>query len=193
MRVFEITLEIEGITPPVWRRVEFPETMSLNALHAAIQAVMGWRSEYPACFSAVGAAWPIGEWPDAGPDAAGPLPALCGKGQTLGGLRDLAGSEFYYDYEPDEPWRVRCRFEAETQMESTPLPRCIAGGRAAPPDGVGGREGYAEFLRMLEDPDADPDEVEDMLEWAGGEFDPDAFDPAAANRRLGTITRKLAV
>ncbi|HOY68274.1 MAG TPA: plasmid pRiA4b ORF-3 family protein [Candidatus Ozemobacteraceae bacterium] len=178
MRVFEIFCEIEGVTPPVWRRMELAETLSLKGVHAALQAVMGWRGEYPACFSAAGTLWPIGDWPDPGRDAAG---------LTLGGLRDLAGDEFFYDYEPDDPWRVRCRFEAESRADAIRPPTCLAGGRAAPPDGVGGREGYADFLRMLGDPEADPDEVEDMLEWAGGAFDPDAFDLAAANRRLERI------
>jgi len=31
-----------GIEPPIWRRIEIPETYSFLDLHIAIQDVMGW-------------------------------------------------------------------------------------------------------------------------------------------------------
>ena len=40
-----------------------------------------------------------------------------------------------------------------------------------------GVHGYAEFLRIIADPDHE--EHESTLEWAGGHFDPETFDPAA--------------
>ena len=42
--------------------------------------------------------------------------------------------------------------------------------------------GYADFLDAVRDPGHE--QHADMLEWAGGSFDPDAFDPAAATRRM---------
>ncbi len=59
---------------------------------------------------------------------------------------------------------------------------CIDGQNACPPEDVGGPTGYAAFLRAMADPH--DEEHEDFLEWAGGPFDPAAFDLAATNAAL---------
>jgi len=64
-------------------------------------------------------------------------------------------------------------------------PRCVAGRRAGPPEDVGGTWGYAEFLRAIADPDHDGHE--EMLEWAGGEFDPERCDLVDINASLKPI------
>jgi hypothetical protein len=42
--------------------------------------------------------------------------------------------------------------------------------RACPPEDCGGIWGYADLLKIIEDPEHD--EYEGMLEWLGDEFDP---------------------
>ena len=55
-------------------------------------------------------------------------------------------------------------------------PRCIGGKRACPPEDCGGIGGYAEFLEAIGDP---ANELhEDLLDWVGGEFDPEDFNPS---------------
>ena len=39
-RIARIHIELEGINPAIWRRVEVPLTTSLRGLHEIIQAVM---------------------------------------------------------------------------------------------------------------------------------------------------------
>jgi len=39
-RIARIRVELEGIKPTIWRRVEVPLTTSLKGLHEVIQAVM---------------------------------------------------------------------------------------------------------------------------------------------------------
>ena len=70
-------------------------------------------------------------------------------------------------------------------MEPEPkvrYPRCVEGERACPPEDCGGVWGYAEFLEAIADPKHESHE--DMLEWVGGEFDPERFDLDAVNREL---------
>ena len=62
-------------------------------------------------------------------------------------------------------------------------PRCTGGRLACPPEDVGGIPGYYMFLEAIQDPEHP--EHENLLDWAGGEFDPKDFDPADANARLG--------
>ena len=47
---------------------------------------------------------------------------------------------------------------------------------------MGGAWGYEEFLEVLADPEHE--DHDGLLEWAGGSFDPESFDPAAATREM---------
>jgi hypothetical protein len=46
--------------------------------------------------------------------------------------------------------------------------------------------GYADFLEAIHDPKHP--EHDEMLEWVGGEFDPDAFDLEEVNTELQSLT-----
>ena len=59
---------------------------------------------------------------------------------------------------------------------------CVGGARACPPEDVGGVWGYADFVEAIRDPANE--RHEELLEWVGGSFDPEAFDPAAATKEM---------
>jgi hypothetical protein len=61
----------------------------------------------------------------------------------------------------------------------TKYPRCTDGKRACPPEDCGGPWGYADFLVAISDPKHP--EHESMLEWVGGDFDPEEFDVEVVN------------
>ncbi|MCB1624075.1 MAG: plasmid pRiA4b ORF-3 family protein, partial [Pseudomonadales bacterium] len=61
-----------------------------------------------------------------------------------------------------------------------PLPTCVAGENACPPENVGGPHGYAQFLEILAD--RRHEEHEEMARWIGGVFDPKGFDLNRVNR-----------
>ena len=61
-----------------------------------------------------------------------------------------------------------------------PLPACVAGENAYPPDDVGGPHGYALFLEIMGD--RDHEQHEDMVRCIGGVFDPKGFDLNRLNR-----------
>jgi hypothetical protein len=64
-------------------------------------------------------------------------------------------------------------------------PVCLKGKGACPPEDCGGIYGYYGLLEALQNPD-DP-EHEEMLEWVGGEFDPQAFDLDGINEALRSM------
>jgi hypothetical protein len=90
--------------------------------------------------------------------------------------------EFEYRYDMGDGWRHRIVIEEASAAASDdlPLPRCIAGENACPPDDVGGPPGYERFLLALGDRRAE--EHEDMMRWIGGVFDPKGFDLNRLNR-----------
>jgi len=103
------------------------------------------------------------------------------------------GDKFIYRYDFGDDWEHRIKVEKVEAMETLPLSFAwlITGKRACPLEDSGGIWGYEEFLEKTRNPD-DP-EAQEMLEWAGGEFDPEHFDIeetkaaviAASKRRKG--------
>ncbi len=64
-------------------------------------------------------------------------------------------------------------------------PICLKGKRACPPEDCGGVWGYGDLLEIIKDPDNE--EYEEMMDWLGGGFDPEAFDLDSINQRLKSI------
>jgi hypothetical protein len=72
--------------------------------------------------------------------------------------------------------------EAEPKVK---YPRCVKGSRACPPEDCGGAWGYGDFLAAVQNPAHESHE--EMLEWVGRGFDPEAFDIEAVNKKLATV------
>ena len=80
-------------------------------------------------------------------------------------------------------WRHRIVIESALPKCSSielPLPTCLAGENAGPPEDVGGPHGYALFLEIVAD--RDHEQYEDLIRWIGGVFDPKGFDLNRLNR-----------
>jgi len=90
---------------------------------------------------------------------------------------------FTYEYDFGDSWEHELVVEAAVPADrKVKGPACLGGERACPPEDVGGVWGYAEFLDTIRDPDHD--RHGELVEWSGGRFDPDEFDPAVATRRM---------
>ena len=90
------------------------------------------------------------------------------------------GMTLGYMYDFGDGWRHRLVVEKVSDPDSgTRYPVCLAGRRACPPENCGGPWGYQGLLEAISDP-SHP-EHDDMLEWIGGSFDPEAFDPSEFN------------
>ena len=95
------------------------------------------------------------------------------------------GKRFRFEYEYDfgDGWQHEVLFEGRLEAEpGKQYPLCLEGARACPPEDVGGVWGYADFLEAIADPEHE--EHDGLLEWAGGRFDPEEFNPAIATRRM---------
>jgi len=65
----------------------------------------------------------------------------------------------------------------------------VSGKLHAPPEDCGGIPGFYHLLEAISDPTHD--RHEEMSEWMGGDFDPEAFSVDDVNRRLAPLQRRL--
>lgn len=85
------------------------------------------------------------------------------------------GQRFSYVYDFGDCWEHTLTVEKLLSLDVVPnSATCIDGGRARPPEDVGGTSGYEAFLQIMSDQN-DP-EHRDMKRWCGGHFDPAWFD-----------------
>lgn len=186
-RIYHLRITLPYIEPPIWRRLEVPGDMTFAALHQAIQKAMGWEDYHLWTFyidkTEVGPPQPAGfDFPG----SPRPLPAAR---TTLDEMLSGRRIKFRYIYDMGDDWLHEIKVEKTLAPEpGVQYPRCTGGARACPPEDCGGFPGYQNFLEALADPKHP--EHEEMLEWIGGEWDPEAFDPDAVNAALKPRKRK---
>lgn len=176
--VFQFHISPVGILPEIWRRIEVPSTYSFWDLHVAIQDAFGWEDchlhEFRVVNPATGQRERIGiagqEW---GVDD--PL-ILPGWFQRLSDYVSVSNPLARYTYDFGDQWEHTVRLELLLPRRAGQrYPRCLASVRACPPEDCGGPPGYEELLAAIADPaHADHDR---LLNWVGGRFDPEGFDP----------------
>jgi len=176
-RVYQIKITLSGIRPPIWRRIQVPEIYTFWDLHVAIQDAMGWLDYHLHQFEMID--------PKKGEKVTIGIPCeedigygweiLPGWRQRISDYFSLENKVADYVYDFGDNWDHRITLEKVLPRDkNTTYPACIKGKRACPPEDCGGVWGYAEFLEAIKDPKHE--EHESMLEWVGGEFDPEHFD-----------------
>jgi hypothetical protein len=178
---YRIKVSLQGVDPPIWRRLEIPDC-SLCELHEIIQVAMGWEDYHLHAFT-------IGDDtygdPDLREDDSG---FVSGRMVYLSDLFTSAGQRFHYEYDFGDGWPHEILIEEIVGAdEGTAHPRCLVGKRACPPEDVGGIPGYMDYLEALSDPDHE--EHDACLQWRG-EFDSEAFDLEVINRRLASFATR---
>jgi hypothetical protein len=175
-RVYQLTITLKDSTPPIWRRVEVADDVSLAKLHAIIQATMGWTNSHLHMFTGSGASYGVPH-----PDDEGDI--YDERRVKLSQLLTAPKEKLSYEYDFGDSWTHEVLLEQVLTPEpEATYPRCTAGKRACPPEDCGGVWGYADFVEAIADPEHE--QHEELLEWVGGEFDPEAFDLAQANKAL---------
>jgi len=178
-------IELQEISPLIWRRIVVSNQWTFAALHNYLQWVMGWQDSHAHEFRVgercIAPDWwirEVGEDRDATGYQDERRVSIAGVARALG-----VGGEFEYHYDMGDGWVHRIVIEAPPTMWpelDLPMPACTAGENACPPEDVGGPPGYQHFLACISDRSSD--EYADMLRWIGGVFDPKAFDLNRLNR-----------
>ncbi|MBL8793721.1 MAG: plasmid pRiA4b ORF-3 family protein [Planctomycetia bacterium] len=181
--IFQVKVTLVDIRPRIWRRLQTRDC-SLAKLHDLIQTGMGWSDGHLHVFEIEGKEYGHPEqWPKDGMFDDDKLDERKVKLSTLVGN---GVKKFRYEYDLGDSWQHAILLEKTLAAESgATYPRCVAGERACPPEDCGGPWGYYNLLEAMQNPTTP--RHEELLEWLGGEFEPEAFDLDAINQALARL------
>jgi hypothetical protein len=181
-QIYQLKITLRHSKPSIWRRFLAPSDMNLAKLHHVIQEVMGWEDGHLHQFK-VGNVYYGVTYPD---DFDGAPETRDEHKARLNMLVAKPKAKFVYEYDFGDSWEHEVVLEKILPPESgIKYPVCLDGKRACPPEDCGGVWGYDGLLETIKDPNHP--EHEDMLEWLGGDFDPEKFDVEAVNKALRRI------
>jgi hypothetical protein len=182
VNILQLKVTLKYVKPPIWRIIQVPDDISFYKLHRIIQEAFGWQDYHLFEFDCKGIS--IGK-PDKeyGNDI---------KNATRIKVTNYLNEKdkLVYTYDFGDNWVHEIVIEKILQrVEGVKYPRCISGKRSCPPEDVGGVPGYEEFLDAIRDPDHP--EHEEMIEWAGEDFDPERFDIDEVNKILEKLKNSM--
>lgn len=179
--VYQLKVSLDGISPSIWRRILVRGDITLFKLHKILQVVMGWQGYHLHQFVINGECYSVVsiEADMLGDDFKDE------KRFKLSRVMPLEKLKFTYEYDFGDGWShtilAEKIFWPENELKG---PVCLDGKRSAPPEDCGGKGGYHDLLKALNDPSG-PKNAE-LLDWLG-EYDPEHFDADMVNRRLAKI------
>jgi hypothetical protein len=181
--IFQLKISLDGVQPPIWRRLQVPGDISLFKLHFIFQIAMGWTNSHLHEFHIAGQYYGTlfeDDWEE--------REIRPEKDNQLEQVIPGKGFQFRYVYDFGDNWTHTILVEDILEpAERQHYPTCLTGARACPPEDVGGTWGYTEFLEVLADPNHL--EQESYLTWAGGKYDPEAFNLDQIDRDLRNFER----
>jgi hypothetical protein len=174
--VYRLRVALEGSTPRIWRRLEVFAETRLSELSAVLLAAMGWEDSHLHQFAVRGTYYgrPHSDYGGETLDEAR---------YTLAQVAPNSKDIFRFEYDFGDSWNHSVTVQAIIPAENgARYPRCTGGANACPPEDCGGIWGYAHLLEVLADPKHK--EYKELLQWVGGSFDPEHFDPEEVNAAL---------
>ena len=138
-----LRVELQGIDPPVWRRLAVPSRIGLASLHEALCTAMGWHGEHMYAFEIDGAHVLD---PRADDDAPGADQV------RLPQMANEPGQSFVWRYDFGDDWTHTVRVEEIVPVDpATNEVRTLDGDGACPPEDCGGVHGYRRLLAAASD------------------------------------------
>ncbi len=186
--IYQLKVTLRGTRPPIWRRLLVPAGLTLEVLHDVLQVAMGWYDCHLHEFR-------IGPKRFGKPDPEDEFMGLPAVGDErtahLFMVLAKARAKAIYTYDFGDSWEHAIVVEKVLPPEpAVAYPICVGGKLQCPPEDCGGIPGYYNLLEAINDPAHK--EHEEMLDWVGGDFDPEAFSVDDVNRRLVTLQRRGA-
>ncbi len=185
-----VRIELRYIRPKIWRRVEVPVYISLATLHQIIQTAFNWYNSHLAEFMVdersiqVPTLFEFYEEDDYYDSRADEW--------SLSDVINLGIKRFSYIYDYGDFWDHDVILGKERVAKSAmDCPKLLGGACAAPYEDSGGPYIWDEYVRMLQDPNYQSEDIEEddetlssMIEF---DFDPESFDAEDMQSRLSGI------
>ena len=192
-RYFDIAVALLEFEPRIWRRFLIRSEATFSHFHSAIQQAFGWqnchlyefldgnveendtRPLYAMKMPRIARsehAEPHDDEPDA-PEASN---------IELRQYLSATNKRCFYVYDFGDNWQHVVEVKDVVEMPEEFKCRLLDGARACPPEDCGGPYGYGDFLDIVQN--SSHPEYEEMLDWVGGEFNPEDFDVDAVNGQL---------
>jgi len=169
-----VKVTLRDVDPPVWRRIRLESGDDLEFTSLLIKECFDWWGDHEWEFT-----YP--QPPARGRDPAPPAEIADDYALVRQALPAI-GSRLTFDYDQPDGWEHEVLVEDIDFIGSAePVPECLAGARACPPENCRGSRGYRRMLEIMRNP-TDP-EYDVTVEWAGP-FDPGAFDLEDTGHRL---------
>jgi hypothetical protein len=175
--VCQLTVTLDGIEPPIWRRLVVPAWFTLEKLHGVLQTALGWTNSHLHLFQ-------FGEERVGMPHELSDFGETCTRSGRIVQLGDLVvhgHRRIVYEYDFGDGWTHTIEIEGVLDEDGSTL-ACLAGARACPPEDCGGVAGYQHLLEILFDPTHQ--EFEESRRWVGPAFEPERFDLRLVNQQL---------
>jgi len=185
-RMFQVRVDVNRMSPPIWRRLVLASDMRLDDVHSVLQIAFGWTDSHLHSFTAGGGAYdPHAQRfltpSDIAEGELGVAEADVRLDQVLGDV----GDRLTYTYDFGDDWEHVVKLEAVSPLtDDGTRATCTGGRRAGPPEDVGGVWGYMELLAAMDGVGSDDPFLAEQLEWIGEDFDPARFDRDEVNEAL---------
>jgi hypothetical protein len=183
--IYQLKVTLLGTSPPIWRRLQVSADVTLAQLHDVLQTAMGWQDGHMHEFS-------VGQRRFGRPDPQDRLMGLPSveneRTVRLSSLLSRMGSKAVYTYDLGDSWEHSIVLEKRLPGDpNATYPVCTDGQLACPPEDCGGIPGFYDLMEVLNDPNHK--RHQEMLDWIGDDFDPQAFSVDQVNRMLAPLSR----
>ncbi|MFC6420999.1 plasmid pRiA4b ORF-3 family protein [Ornithinimicrobium tianjinense] len=184
-----VRVDVDGTSPPVWRRLVLHGDLLLDEVHAVLQAAFGWQDYHLHKF-----------WP--GPDKRvwrGPSflteydltegeEGILESEVRLDQLLRLPGDRLFYTYDFGDDWTHTLRLESVGPLDpDAPTAVCTGGRMAGPLEDCGGPPGHNELVESYRADNGLADLDEDQRAWLPPDWDPTELDLDEVAHRLSLV------
>ena len=182
-KIYQFKIELKGISPKIWRSVQLNDNTQLLDLHYAAQIAMGWYDSHLYQFEKGGVIY-------GDPEALEDDNVQDDSVVNIVDLFKAEKDEISYVYDFGDNWEHKITLEKIIEAKD-PLEHmiCVGGKRNCPPEDCGGIPGYLDMLETLKNPESE--EYKELIEWIGGEFDPEFFEMSIINDSFKEIEEQF--
>ena len=181
--IYQIKVTLKYSKPPIWRRIQVADDITLGRLHRILQPLMGWWDGHLHQFRQGNVYYADLHVEE---DLECFDHAIDENKVRLNAVLKKAKQKLIYEYDFGDGWEHDIVLEKILSAEQgIRYPVCLDGKRRSPPEDCGGMGGYENLLSVLKDP-SHP-EHDEWREWAPEGFNSEEFELDDINLEIRAI------